>query len=161
MQTTIQHPQLKGKTITIIRHAESLANVGLYHGKDARLSENGKMQASALNGDTELIILSPLKRTMETYLHSNIKTQKLLSSELFREMLDGALGNLHENEDHKIETVDMLRSRIKQAIDFLAELKENRVTIISHGMFIWYFLEFIGTPVNLVYNCQAFTINFI
>jgi len=49
-----------------MRHAESLANLKIYS-LNSKLSENGIKQSQCLQGHYNLIIVSTLERTLETY----------------------------------------------------------------------------------------------
>ena len=67
------------KTVTLIRHAESHFNAGNYKTdeeiRNCRITNLGIQQAKQLNQSFDIVVLSPLKRAMETYLNSNIKTK--------------------------------------------------------------------------------------
>ena len=65
------------KRITIIRHAQSKFNAGEFRTaeeiRNCKLTDHGKMQAKNLDQSFDIIVLSPLKRAIETYVNSNLK----------------------------------------------------------------------------------------
>jgi broad specificity phosphatase PhoE len=146
------------KTVTLIRHAQSRANTGEDQGRNARLSAHGLVQAPQLSGKTELVIVSPLKRTMETYIHSNITASQVTMCDLVREQMDGHDSNYLEHEQKRVESLVDVQQRVGKAIEYILSLPHNHITIISHGLFIWHFLQRVGKPVQNVGNCEIFTI---
>src|SRR5579885_3006321 len=149
------------KKITIIRHAESLFNAGLYKTEqdiiNCKLSENGKIQSKQLNHSFDLLILSPLKRAIETYVNSNIKTKEIMINDLFREYKENSALNFLENEEVKSETKDELNLRIIEAKEYLKNLPQNNIGIISHGIFIYYFIQNCALSPKLIHNSEAIT----
>lgn len=150
------------KTVTIIRHAQSKFNAGQYKTKEeianCKLSDFGREQAKNLSQSFDVIILSPLKRAIETYTNSNIKCGKIIINDLFREYMeqDPIPLNFLELEKLAPETMNEFKKRISESIQYLKSLPYNNIGIISHGIFIFHFLEQIGlkpTPVN---NTQSF-----
>ena len=149
------------KRITIIRHAQSIFNAGEFK-TDAELlncplSEFGKMQAKSLNQQFDIIVLSPLKRAIDTYMNSNIKANETTFSHLFREQRENSLLNFLEGEEIVPESPDDVRKRAREAIEYLKTLDYQNIGIISHGYFIWYFLEQCGQPTHPIYNTQSIT----
>ena len=144
------------KHITLIRHAQSKANNGESNGPDARLSTLGVEQASKVHGHTKVLVLSNLRRTMETFINSGLKPGRMLVSELFREIKEGENGDYLEGEEVTIETPEEINKRIRQAIDYLQAIDSDEITVICHGVFIWHFMKTIGMPVNSVANCEMF-----
>ena len=71
--------------ITFIRHAQSLYNAGLADVKNCPLSPSGCQEASRLVGEFDLLVLSPLKRAIQTYAFSQIKAGEIVISPLARE----------------------------------------------------------------------------
>ena len=153
------------KSITIIRHAQSKFNAGQYKTDEeianCRLSEFGKSQAKNLTQSFDIVILSPLKRAIETYANSNIKCGKMIINDLFREYkeLEAKPLNFLELEKLTPETLDDLNKRINDAIQYLKTLPYNNIGIISHGIFIHHFLEHLGIAHGLINNAQTITIN--
>jgi len=149
------------KTITIIRHAQSKFNAGEYRTEEeitnCRLTNYGVEQAKQLNHNFDLLILSPLKRAFETYVNSNIKCKQIIISNLVREQLDGRPLNCLELEAVGNESSDEVRKRAREAVEMIKKLPSLNIGIISHGCFIWYFLEQFGQPPTGTNNCQAIT----
>lgn len=77
--------------ITLIRHGESGFGenyTSIEHLTNCRLTSVGINQSKQLNFHFDILILSPVKRTMETYINSKIKANKIIINELFREKDD-------------------------------------------------------------------------
>ncbi len=131
------------KNLWLIRHAESMANVAHKYPtlsqKDlvnTRLSEDGRAQADKVQGPVDLLIVSPLRRTMETYACSKLKVGRLFTSELVREWRAyGPPGDL-ELETPRQETADELRARVRATVDLLRAQPEQNIGILSHGVFL-------------------------
>lgn len=149
------------KKITIIRHAQSKFNAGQFK-SDAELlncplSDFGKMQAKNLNQTFDVIVISTLKRAMETYLNSNIKTDNVIESHLFREQRETSILNFLEGEEIIPESPDDVRKRAREAIAYIKTLNYENIGIISHAYFIWYFLEQSGQRPGVIQNTQSIT----
>jgi phosphohistidine phosphatase SixA len=151
--------------ITLIRHAQSKFNAGtaktLAEITNSRITEKGIQQASQLNFDFDLLILSPLKRSMETYTNSNIKTKKVIISEFFREHMSSPL-NFLELEDHqKLESEKELLDRVDRSLAYLKLISNDysHIGIISHSDFLRKItLKLLGK--ELVFNnCGSISIN--
>lgn len=131
-----------------IRHAESLGNTGQFGGPDPRLSERGKQQAGQIKGPVELLIVSPMKRCLETYLHSHLSSQKLLMSDLFRERMHSGKGEYRDGEEDKAESDARFEKRLETALEFLRAQPETRIGILSHSMFLAAFTKKLyGQPI--------------
>jgi broad specificity phosphatase PhoE len=153
------------KTVTIIRHAQSKFNAGQYTTEtelsNCRLSDFGREQSKNLTQTFDILILSPLKRAIETYANSNIKCGNVIINDLFREYKehDPKPLNFLELETIMPETLEEVKKRVGDAINYLKTSPYNNIGIISHGIFICYFLEQLAIKQNGVYNCQAFVVN--
>lgn len=78
------------KTLFLIRHAESTHNAKPPHEPDDNywnpgLTAKGKEQAHNVHGPIELLLCSPLRRTLETYVHSRLHVKCLETVEELRE----------------------------------------------------------------------------
>ena len=147
------------KTITLIRHAESTFNIGQSGTNDCnpRLTINGIQNSEALHGSYDLVILSPLKRALETYLNSNIAAKEVMISPLFRERL-GCKANCLEGEQlTDLETLEQLTSRVLSAGNFVNSLNCKTIAIISHHDFLSAFSTLIIRQNVRLANCQSFT----
>lgn len=138
------------KQLWLIRHAESLGNTGQWGGPDPRLSAKGKVQAAQIKGPVELLIVSPMKRTLETYLESRLTSNKIIVSELFRERMGGGKGEYRDGElVHKIESDSQFQKRVDTAIEFLLAQPESRIAIVSHwGFLLGLTKTLFGTPIH-------------
>lgn len=145
------------KHIWIIRHAQSMANAvseapANYPGvKDSDLvntclSEEGKKQAAHIQGPVDLLIVSPLRRTLETYIYSKLKVKRLFTSELIREYR--APSGDFELEESEIETVGALQSRVLDFIKLLKSQPETKIGILSHGVFLMELTKQLGRPLD-------------
>jgi broad specificity phosphatase PhoE len=107
-----------------------------------------------LNQNFDLIILSPLRRAIETFEFSNIKAEEIRISYLFRETMDGGSWNYLEKEymeNKKIESSDDLYRRATYSIEHLRSLdpKYKNVAVITHGSYVNYILQqLIGMQFN-------------
>ena len=149
------------KTITIIRHGQSHFNAGNFNTdeevRNCRLTEVGIQQAKQLNHSFDVVIVSTLKRALETYLNSNIKCRQLITSDLIREQKEDKPLNYLDLEEIVPENAEDVRKRAREAIELIKSLEYNNIGIVSHGYFIWYFLEQCGQPPQPTYNCQSIT----
>jgi broad specificity phosphatase PhoE len=132
------------KNLWLIRHAESMSNVAANYPamKEAdfvntRLSENGRtQQAPLVKGSIDLLIVSPLRRTMETYAHSNLRVKRLFTSELVREWRAYGCAGDFELEAPRAESADELRARVERTLELLRAQPETNIGILSHGVFL-------------------------
>jgi len=151
------------KTITIIRHGESIYNAGEFKKEsevaNCRLSDKGKIQSQSLDQSFDILIVSPLKRALETYVNSQIKTKELIISPLFAEHRNGKPLNYLENEEYVVETPDDLAKRAKSALQFVRSLPklQQNIGIISHGDFLHNFLKECQQKQAYLKNTEAVT----
>ena len=144
------------KKIYFVRHGESEANShGLSAGSefDTPLTDNGRAQAKKAGQDLkgraiELIIASPMGRTMETAmiiaLEIGYDPKRIVKKESFvergmgiysggpdEEYLKAAKGGLPLHES--VETAEAMHERINDGIEWLRSFKQQRILIVSHG----------------------------
>ena len=152
------------KNLTFIRHAQSTHNAALknYPNLDekdfvnTKLSEEGITQASKISGECELLILSPMKRTLETYIHSKLKVKRLVTSDLFREWTGCGTPSMFELEDHsKKETENDLQNRVTKALEFIKQQPEKNIVILSHCVFLRFMCAKIGRGREDFHNAQV------
>jgi broad specificity phosphatase PhoE len=143
------------KEVWLIRHAESQGNTSEFGGADPRLSKRGQDQAAQVKGSVDLVIISPMKRTLETYLLSQISCSKVIVSDLVREWMGGGKGEYRQGETPtKVETAQHLRKRADIAIEFLKAQPEQRIAVISHSGFLSTLTDrLFGTPMHFA-NAQ-------
>ena len=126
------------KTITFIRHAQSLFNSGEATGSmtNCALSKEGVESCKMLEQEFDLLIISPLKRAIQTYANSNIKVGQVIISPLFREVKSLDLNFMDlENKENK-ETDDEIVKRAHDAVQFAMDQSFNRIGVISHHDFL-------------------------
>ena len=128
--------------IWLMRHAESLFNIGASNEKDVGLSENGKIQASSVEKEIEIVICSPLRRCRETLQYSQIKYQKLIIDPLVREMKIDTSDFLAD-EDEIVETEQDMMVRVELFKNRLRKYKESTILVITHSDFIWYLTSYL------------------
>jgi broad specificity phosphatase PhoE len=129
------------KLITLIRHAESKFNNGEAKGSDednCRLSDNGIKQAQGLEFKFDLLVISPLKRALETYINSSIKVKNVEINLLFREWITNGKSGLNflELEERKTESKDELSTRVDSCIKYLKKSTAVNIGVISHYDFL-------------------------
>lgn len=70
------------KKVTLMRHAQSKFNAGHYKTdnelRNCGLTEFGLNQAKSLNQTFDVVVISTLRRAIQTYDNSNIKTPNVL-----------------------------------------------------------------------------------
>lgn len=160
------------KKITIIRHGQSVYNTQTHKSQDelknCRITELGREQSSKLNHSFDILILSPLKRVIETYTNSNIKIEDIAICSLFKETYTHFILNKQndvnfssinslENESLIIESIEEVKLRATQARIFIENNKYENIGIISHKNFIWYFLEACGQNPIYLNNTELIT----
>jgi len=93
---------------------------------------------------------------MQTYAHSNLKVKRLITSELIREaMFYGPCSQL-DLEPERTETPADLQTRVMAAAKFIAEQPEQKIALLSHGVFLAELARFLGKPLpNALQNAQV------
>lgn len=157
------------KTVTFIRHAEAKHNVWtqdmpLSELLNARLTDNGRKQSEFLNNSFDIVVLSPLRRAIETYSCSGIKCRQIIISDLFREFRDvqdedkTAGSQYLENEKWHLETATEVSRRATNAIEFLRKLDGDNIGVITHACFVNHLLHKIMGRTFHFGNCQYITV---
>jgi len=144
------------KTIYFVRHGDSEANsLGLSAGSefDTPLTDTGRQQAKRTGQDLknksiELIIASPMGRTIETAeiiaREIGYDPKRIVKNSLFvergmgiysegpdEEYLKAAVSGepLHES----VESAEDMHKRVSEGLGWLKEFKEQNIAIVSHG----------------------------
>lgn len=155
------------KTITLIRHAESVANADhkqKQHIKDPPLTETGKTQARTLRKNVQLVVCSIMRRARETLALSSIRRQHTIFTSLAREsgvtLTDEqtAVSNLlmHETMDNNDANAPW---RVEKFVRLLASRKESNIAVISHGIFIDELLRYLNRQSNrILLNAESIII---
>lgn len=102
----------RSKKIVLLRHAQSEANIG-QHIKNAPLSRKGIEQAQQLHENFDLILISPLRRALQTLDYSSLKTTVTEICDLCREQY------FHESDmlDHETYTQDERHILLKKGFE--------------------------------------------
>lgn len=150
--------------VTFIRHAQSLFNCGQANSKNVGLSEVGKMQAIQITGKFDCIVISPLRRAIQTYALSDLECSNLCVNNLFREVLNNNPVNYFEHEIITKETETALEERQKSCIAYLVNLSETNgyasIGVITHHDFIYEICKRkLGVEIHLG-NCDTVTLEF-
>lgn len=139
--------------VFFIRHAESTWNAYGDLSKNVSITTKGKTeQASKVSGKVDLVILSPLKRALETFVYSKLQASQIIVSNLCREVRGGTPCDYLETEDTSyLESEDEIQQRILDFKTYIHELSKTykTIAIISHFCFI----EKITT--KRLHNCQV------
>jgi broad specificity phosphatase PhoE len=100
------------------------------------LSAAGIEQAKRIKLPFDCVVVSPLRRALQTYSYSQIETGKLLVSDIFREFRPlGHPSNYLEREVIARESQQQLEKRAQQAIEFLQSLPYQTIGVITHHDF--------------------------
>ncbi len=127
-------------SVTLIRHVQSLFNADKTNEeKNCGITDKGVAQALLLTQSFDLLLVSPLKRTIQTEDHSCITYKSMLIHDLFREhKVDQC--DFFEDEPFIQETEEEILNRVELAKQYLMGLpSDSNVGIITHGDFVWYF----------------------
>ena len=124
------------KNLWLIRHAESEQNLTGSSKKNSKLSSRGKVQAAELRGPCELLILSPLRRSLETYSYSQLEVGRLITSEFVREVIDSPGCEFDLETRDRYETKEEVSKRVTETVKLLREQKETNITLLSHACFL-------------------------
>jgi broad specificity phosphatase PhoE len=118
------------------RHAESFGNIGNLR-VDSPLSDYGVEQAKLLSGFYDCIVISPMRRCLETLHYSNITYNKLYICEDFRERIFGHIDN-KLLEKMVPETDKEFFERTKKFEQQLETIKKEHNTILLIGHSYYY-----------------------
>ena len=128
-------------TIHFLRHAESEYNSDRNNKtKNCSITQKGIEQSTKINSTSyDLVICSPLKRTIQTLEYSNIKYKKLEYNILFREHKTD-ICDFFEDEDVIYESEEDIINRINECrILLLKKIKKyENILIVGHADFFWY-----------------------
>lgn len=129
---------LRDKTIFLVRHGQSWANIGDKTIVDAPLTEIGREQCAEVSLDVDYLICSPMRRTVETLHYSNINYPNIDFDPLFRE-------KKCEISDHTLlekyspETEEEFYRRSRKMAQKLLRLLEkyDKIGVVCHGNVIY------------------------
>jgi phosphohistidine phosphatase SixA len=145
-----------GCELYFVRHAQSMENIGKGRA-DSPLSELGIEQAKKINGKFDLVICSPLRRTIETLHHSKLEYFKLIIDDNFRERIEYETSGMLL-EKFKPESDVIFNARCSKFTQTLEEHCEQvskfktggSVLLIGHAYYFnsWYRRGCFPTPPN-------------
>lgn len=124
-------------TIHLLRHGESTANSGEDDVIDAPLSVRGLEQARALHGHYDLAVISPLRRTIQTWGWSSIYASRAVIDPLCRERViaerDARIGEAFEKETDEAfwQRVHLFKDRLQAWSEVTSS-----IIVISHAYFL-------------------------
>lgn len=131
-----------GCQIYFTRHAQSTENIGLSM-IDSPLTDEGRKQATKLTGNFDIVIVSPLRRCQETLHYSQIKYNRLIVNNNFRERIFSETNCLMFEYEHE-ESDEIFFGRTRKFQDELEAIcKENpnaQILLVGHSYFFnsWY-----------------------
>ena len=121
--------------IHILRHAQSTFNAsqGKVDEFDANITDLGKEQASAVEGDYDLIVISPMRRCWQTLENTKLTYKEIITIEEGREMKKHNC-DFKEGEEVVVETEDEMFGRMEILWKKLREVAVNdkRVLFVGH-----------------------------
>ena len=128
--------------IYLLRHAESLFNIGESDERDIELSINGISQAKLLTGYYDIIICSPLRRCLDTLNYSKITFDTLIIEPLVREQIvensDLMVNEIRgfETEFELLERIDMFKNKLNLMPN------DKKILIIGHSDYFWHLTSY-------------------
>ena len=172
------------RKVLLLRHGEGVHNVAPWGegGLDPHLTEKGRMQAAALQGDqqlatVELLIVSPLSRAIQTAVLAFGETPKcrVILSPLHSERWDNECdegrpksellkefpflerwSGFDDLAEHWTPTGDTdrdwVRRRVPAFLEFVRAQPEQRICVVGHGAF---FASLLGRHLR---NCEVATL---
>lgn len=125
--------------ITLLRHTQSLTNFTHNDQLNPPLTKKGIKDAQLLSGHYDFILISPLLRTEQTYLYSNLTGIIVEYSTLCREKrgTHAYLSKTLKNEKGYIEGEDGFNFRmylLKLYLDYLRQHYKRILVITHHGV---------------------------
>ncbi len=117
------------------RHAESQGNIGIVC-VDAPLTPKGIEQAKTLGGHFDCVIVSPLRRTIETLHYSNITYDHLIINNHFRERIFASHDQLLleavtvENDNEFFDRVNFFKIQLEEY-----KKKYSSILLIGHAYY--------------------------
>lgn len=138
--------------VVFLRHAESLGNINpTARIQNPGLSDRGMEQIQTIpEGEFDLILVSPMKRALETLKHSRLKGKVVCMTELVREKKC----NVSDLLDHEVWPLDwtgeepdhLVWDRVKKFDEVLKGCKHlfPRILVITHACFAAYYFCHMG-----------------
>lgn len=133
-------PMTLVKQVTLIRHAQSIFNATGLRERDPKITNTGVAQATKLSGHYSVVVCSTLARALQTLQASQITYDRLIMSDLCREVRDGNPVNLLQYESNEMleESPMSVTQRIEQLKALLKTFPdESTICVVSHHDFIY------------------------
>lgn len=148
------------KDLWLIRHAQSEQNaygeiLSPEQLRNAKLSPLGREQAATLERHVELLVISPLRRSLETYVFSGLKVKRLMVAECIREVVDNPASELDLEKWGRQETKEEVEKRLEETIQLIASQPEKEITLLSHICFLKALSDKLGIKAGLLANAQV------
>ena len=129
--------------------------------------------------NVDIILVSPLRRTLETAEFIFDKTNKFLAIDYIKEFIRNPCDHKESNKEisqlfeyvdfsmsydnydyNKKETEDEINERIILFYKYLQDLKYNNIAVVTHGGFLEIFVKKYGDNLNIknkewFYNCEV------
>lgn len=143
-------------TLTLIRHGECYIDNQWNTEFNPGLIPKGRRTASEITGHYDHVIISPMKRTLETFDFSRISGNHVQVNSLFREVRLNKV-DFMEQETLDFEHPKDFLQRIQKAKDYLVSLNVSNVAVVTHAGFI---RQFLNTDKHINYG-EKITIEYI
>lgn len=126
-------------TIYLLNNCESVFNKYNRDNINCELTTFGKEQATKLSGHYDLILVSPLKRCIQTLYYSKITSARVLCLDIIREYKQN-LCDFFEDENIIFECENDIIKRIEKCkIELKYYSKQyNNILVITHKKIIQY-----------------------
>lgn len=123
--------------IYLLRHGQSMSNLGYPWIKNSPLTPKGIEQAQTLNYELDTLICSPMRRALDTAFYSGIKYNKVFISDMARELICEP-GDCFEWEDFKLENVHKFNEKMRILAHKIYRLSQRSesIMVITHGCVI-------------------------
>ena len=132
------------RVLTVICNAQSKFNQNTKKIiRNCDLTKKGKKQARKLEGEYDMIFVSPLKRCLQTLHYSKIIAPKIEVSSLIREFKEDPC-DFFKDEEFKQENKRDVFKRINNFKEVINNLpvEYNKICVITHRDFIWNFTSY-------------------
>eukprot|EP01065_Artemidia_motanka_P019425 TRINITY_DN23082_c0_g1_i1.p1 TRINITY_DN23082_c0_g1~~TRINITY_DN23082_c0_g1_i1.p1 ORF type:complete len:166 (+),score=52.58 TRINITY_DN23082_c0_g1_i1:56-499(+) len=120
--------------IHLVRHAESVTNATGEDVVDAELSALGREQAARLGGEYDVALVSPLRRTKQTWELSGMSAREVRECIDCRECVIDDCDRM-EHEPLFVESEEVVAARVQRLLSILREAARDhpRVVVVTHS----------------------------
>lgn len=124
------------KIIYFIRHGQSVANSDTTSSMiDPPLTQLGRLQASKLELNVDLVICSPMRRALETLHYSRLRCNEFVINNKCREKRCGHSDQMLLEIPYQ-ETKEDFALRMTQLAQYLLDSNFNTIAVVCHGCVI-------------------------